>query len=110
MTNFNDQIWQPNTDYTIGQTIVYKNVFYKCLQHHNSQNGNHPDSFNGLLWTDLPQIVNNDCSPLLWFSGMYYYQNTVVVFDNQAYISLQSHIANPFSSPAHSKHFWQPFP
>ena len=102
------QHWQQHTNYPLGHITEYNNVFYKCLQHHNSQDSLYPDSYNGLLWTDLPHIVNNNYSSLPWFSGMYYYQNTIVVFDNRAYICLQPHIANPFSSPAHSQHYWQP--
>ena len=101
------QDWKPNTDYTIGQIVEFNNCFYKCLQHHNSQNLYYPNSYNNVLWSDLPEIINTNYSCLPWFSGMYYFPNTRVVFDNRAYICLQSHVAGPFSSPTQSKHHWQ---
>ncbi|NBP00216.1 MAG: hypothetical protein EBU90_08835 [Proteobacteria bacterium] len=102
-----NQYWTHHTDYTVGEVVEYNNKLYKCLQNHNSLESYCPTSFNTILWTDLPHIIDHPCNPVPWFSGMYYYPKTIVIFAERSYVCLQTHIAYPYMSPAHSEQYWQ---
>jgi hypothetical protein len=99
-------MWIENKIYKIGETVVFNDEKFKCLQTHLSTNSFEPPN-EPRLWTnnpialEIPKIVYN------WTSGTYYFQDDYVLFSNVLYVNRKHHISNPFISPANNKYVWE---
>lgn len=91
--------WKEGIEYKIGERVVYNNSIYKCLQNHKSEMIYSPERYNNILWTNYYKTINDNTIVYLWYSGTYYYVNTVVLFSNKIYKCIKAHISTPYNSP-----------
>lgn len=102
--------WCLNKQYDIGDSILYDNKYYKCIQKHISlvEYGN-PIETNGILWSNDKYILNNE-NVTLWRIGKAYKGGDVIKFDTGKYYRcINHHISNIMNSPPHSRDvLWDP--
>jgi hypothetical protein len=96
--------WRLNKHYKEGDKVVYNNIYYKCIQSHESfiEYGN-PSQTNRILWTDDKILVELENDITLWSINKAYKKGNIVKFDYNLYYCIKNNLSNIMNSPPHRR-------
>ena len=81
--------WQENNRYTIGDTVVYKNLSYACKKIHLSFSENSVEQFDS------------------WLTDTSYVEGDTVVFANSVYYCLEDHVSDIVTISPVNQQYWE---
>jgi hypothetical protein len=96
--------WCLNKVYNLGEQIVYKNKFYKCIESHTSLlEYGYPDQTNGILWSNDIKILESNEIITIWGINKVYKKGDIVKFDCNLYYCIKNNLSNIMNSPPHKR-------
>lgn len=76
--------WSTNTNYDVGNVVLYNDEFYRCIKSNNSGS-----SFDSSNWKKIPKIVVPD-----WKANENYSVNQLVFYDGKLYKCILAHTSS----------------
>lgn len=76
--------WQIDTEYTVGQIVLYNNILYKCNTQHTSTTFSADSSNWDFIYSEIQD----------WTANTYYKANSNVIHDNKLYKCITSHTSS----------------